>query len=345
MKPGRDIAELTRALEGWLADQPTIAGPVAIERIAPADGGVSSETWLIDAAGAERQPLRWVLRIEPRGHQIYEDPSVERQFHMIRALTEHTDLPIPAALACEADEQLLGAPFFLMERAEGTTPPESYHAAGMFADAAPARREAMWRDSIALLAGLHRAPVEPFRFLAFAPERAGDDGLAQELLRWDSYLRWTRLPRSALFERARRWLEDHRPASSGIGVAWGDARPRNMLYLAGRPTAMLDWETASLGGAETDLGWWITYDRMVTDIAGIPRLDGLGSPEQTVALWEEYAGRKAVAMEWHLVFASYRFALISEQAIALLLAAGRCPPEAAGAGNPAVKLLAELVPG
>ncbi|MEP6870181.1 MAG: phosphotransferase, partial [Novosphingobium sp.] len=147
------------------------------------------------------------------------------------------------------------------------------------------------------------------------------------------------------YDRARRWLDDHRPPAAGTGFAWGDARPCNVLFAEGRVTALLDWETASLGTAETDLGWWLVYDRMISDMVGLPRLDGLPDAAATIALWEAASGRKARAMEWHLAFAAYRFAMISERAIMLAVRDGLMPAGMAGAANPAVRLLGQLVEG
>lgn len=319
-----------------------MTGTVRIRDLARADGGHSSETWLIDALHDGR-PARWVLRIEPRGHQIYEDASIERQYRMARTLRAHSDLPVPAALLFEPDDSVIGAPFYIMERVEGTAPPGSYHAEGILADSAPAAREALWLESVALLAKLHALDTGPFAFLGYGDANAAADGVTQELARWDSYLRWTRLSQSPLLDRARLWLEDHRPAAKGLGLAWGDARVGNMLYADRRCTAMLDCETASLGGAETDLGWWIFYDEMMTDGVGVPRLPGIGDRAATIAAWEHFAGRRADAMEWHILFGAYRFALISEYAVALAVAAGRYPASAAQQGNPAVRRLEQLL--
>src|SRR3546814_7515712 len=112
-----------------------------------------------------------------------------------------------------------------------------------------------------------------------------------------------------------------------------------MLVAQGRCPALLAWEPASLGGGDGDLGWWLFYDRMVSATADVPRLDGLPDAAATLALWEAAAGRRAEAMEWHLVFAGYRFALISESARALAIAAGRLPTDAWGEANPAVRQL------
>ena len=43
----------------------------------------------------------------------------------------------------------------------------------------------------------------------------------------------------------------------------------------------------------------------------MPRLAGIGSPQATIALWESLTGRKVEHMDWHLVFAAFRQALIS----------------------------------
>ena len=41
------------------------------------------------------------------------------------------------------------------------------------------------------------------------------------------------------------------------------------------------------------------------------RLAGIGSPKDTMNLWESITGRKLMRMDWHLAFAAYRQALVS----------------------------------
>ena len=331
-------------LERWAAGAIPAIGLVRIAGARRAEGGQSSETWLVDARlGETGELLPWVLRIEPRGRQIYQDPSVARQFRVIRALAGRAGLPVPEAIALEEDPGVLGAPFFLMARAGGTAPPGNYHAAGLLAEASPAQRVALWTEAMTLLARLHAEPAgDELTFLGW-PGTPGGDGAAQELARWDEYRAWCGISELPLYDRARTWLDDHRPARVSAGFAWGDARPCNMLFAGGRCTALLDWETASLGGAESDLGWWLCYDRMITETEGLPRLPGIGNAAQTLALWEAASGRKVVDIEWHVLFATFRFVLISERARLLAIRAGQMPPDAWGHANPAVRLLATLL--
>ncbi|MDO7836311.1 phosphotransferase family protein [Sphingobium sp. HBC34] len=332
--------QLITILERWMVVSGL--GEYQLKDVVPAEAGMSSETWLLAAIAPDGSNRDWVLRIQPRARQVYQDPSIARQFDVIRCLSQVPGLPVPAGVALEQDADILGAPFFLMERAPGKAPPDGYHTQGLLAEATPAQRESMWEQGVSLLARLHAVDVTPFDFLAW-PDGPAGDGIAQELARWDAYLAWSGVPRLGIYDRALRWLDDHRPPAAGTGFAWGDARPCNILYADGKATALLDWETASIGTAETDLGWWLFYDRMMTDAIGLPRLDGLPDARATIALWEAASGRRAQAMEWHIVFAGYRFAMISERAIRMAIRTGHMPETMAGDGNPAICLLTELV--
>jgi aminoglycoside phosphotransferase (APT) family kinase protein len=333
---------LARALERWVAGRLADAPGFRIDSLAAPQGGRSSETWMVRASwsgGAARRTVRWVLRVQARANQIYQDPSVARQFQVMQRLAG-SEAPVPQALWLETDPAVIGAPFFLMEHVPGRTEPNLYQTQGVLFEATPAARERMWLSSLAAMAALHRTDPTDFSFLRYGDS---DDGVEQELRRWDDYEAWAQLPGHPVLPRARKWLGDHRPKTSGQGLAWGDARLGNVVFRDDRCVALLDWETASLAGAETDLGWWLYYDHAITEGRGVPRLAGVGGRDATLAAWESFAGRKAQAMEWHEVFATWRFALISERAVALGVAAGRRSPADAGEGNPAIRRLLQLV--
>lgn len=338
----RDEQELGRTLTRWLTSR--VDGDVAVTRIAAPGGGSSSETFLIDATITgpdEARRVNWVLRIEPTGFQVYQDAAVEKQFRVMELLGRISDVPVPATLWYESDPSLLGSPFFLMERVAGEAPPNDYHSSGVLAEATPAAREAMWRDGVRMLTRIHKLDPVPFAFLG-RPD-LGPTGFEQEIARWDRYREWTGLAAVDVLDRGRRWLDDNRPAPTPPGLAWGDARLGNFLFRDNACVSVLDWETASLGGAESDLGWWLYYDHVIAEGSGIPRLDGVGDRAATIALWEQEMGRKAQAIEWHEAFATWRFAWISERALALAEAAGIPMPIGRGHNNPAVRRMGELI--
>ena len=340
----RDPESVRPVIEDWLRARLPDATRVDLAPLKRPQGGSSSETLFLQPEITEHGVTRrehWVLRIQATGYQVYQDPSVERQHRIMDIVRRHSTAPVPVMLWLEGDSAVLGAPFFVMERIEGQVPDERYHSRGVLFDASPAEREAMWLSGIRAMAAVHRVDPALASFLS-RPE-LGPTGLDQEIAAWDAYLEWAAVNPHPVLNRARRWLADHLPAHRPTGVAWGDARLGNMVFRDGVCRAVLDWETASLGGAETDLGWWLYYDWWITEGTGVPRLDGIGDRTATIAAWEQFAGRKAEAMEWHEMFGTYRFAIISERAIALTAAAGGSMPVNGGDANPAIARLRQLL--
>jgi aminoglycoside phosphotransferase (APT) family kinase protein len=340
----RDPETLRQALLVWLHERLPAAEAIALPILRRPDAGGSSETLFLDPVITERGTERreaWVLRIEATGHQVYEDPSVARQYRVMQSLALTGAVPVPQVLWLEADRSVLGAPFFMMQRVAGSIPDSLHHSKGYLAEVSPAERAEIWTSAIETLARIHSVDVEPFAFLARSQQ--GVSGLDQELAVWDSYLSWSGIAVRPIQQRARRWLEDRLPANRPTGLAWGDARPGNMIFRHHRCVAVIDWETVSLGGAETDLGWWLFYDWFMSDGIDVPRLPGVPDRDATIKLWESFAGRKAHDMEWHEVFATWRFSLISDRARLLASrAGGRTIPSVTGARSPHAERLVML---
>ncbi|MGF7150225.1 aminoglycoside phosphotransferase (APT) family kinase protein [Sphingomonas zeicaulis] len=342
--PARDLSATRDTMMAWLHARMPRAGSIDLAPLRAAEGGSSSETIFLDVdivEGGARRREHWVLRIQAMRHQVYADPSIARQYRVMECVRRESTAPVPRLLWLEEDPSILGAPFFVMEHVAGAVPHERYHSQGTLFDASPAARTSMWLAGVQAMAAIHRIPADRAAFLN--RPALGATGLDQEIAAWDAYLDWAGVPPHPVLEKARGWIAAHMPAYRPTGLAWGDARLGNMVFREQRCCAVLDWETASLGGAESDLGWWIYYDWWVTEGTGVPRLDGIGGREETIRAWEDAIGRRADAMAWHEMFATYRFAIISERAIALALAANASLPISGGDGNPAVRRLRDLL--
>jgi aminoglycoside phosphotransferase (APT) family kinase protein len=70
-------------------------------------------------------------------------------------------------------------------------------------------------------------------------------------------------------------------------------------------------------------------DHSRTTGRGVKRLAGLGTPGETVALWQELAGRPAENLDWHLVLNALRSRLVMVRLPAMLQASGQITPEQA----------------
>ncbi|MFD0787952.1 phosphotransferase, partial [Micromonospora azadirachtae] len=86
------------------------AGPPRARLIS---GGKSNLTYLLHIGDREL-----VLRRPPLGHVLATAHDMAREFRVISALAP-TEVPVPGALLRCPDPDVIGAPFYLMERVTG----------------------------------------------------------------------------------------------------------------------------------------------------------------------------------------------------------------------------------
>ena len=100
----------------------------------------------------------------------------------------------------------------------------------------------------------------------------------------------------------------------------------NVIYRDFSPVGLLDWDLVSLAGPQTDIAWWI----LMTPQESV-YLDGIGTHDEFVDLWEELTGNSATDLHWFLVFGAYRLAAIMAKLFSMFVAQGRMPAEFADA--------------
>ena len=117
-----------------------------------------------------------------------------------------------------------------------------------------------------------------------------------------------------IIERSLAWLDGHWPAGRGPDVlCWGDARIGNIIYQGFEPAAVLDWEMASLGPRELDVGWFVFLHRFFQDIAdffGVPGLPGFLRRSDVERCYQEQTGCPLRDMDFYLVYAAVRHAIV-----------------------------------
>ena len=186
-------------------------------------------------------------------------------------------MPVPSALLHCADDTVLGAPFYVMERVDGVV----YRSRD--ADRPAHRRPAPRELAVAMmdtLAALHT--VDPAA-VGLADFGRPEGFLERQVRRWGGQLDRSRSRAAARHRRAAR--------AAGRDRAGGrQRRPDRARRLpAGQPAwrrptrspihAVLDWEMATLGDPLTDLGLLLIYWDVLGDsdaADGNPVADGLG---------------------------------------------------------------------
>lgn len=308
----RDLDDLSAQLSDWIAARLPQANDVhLIDFDYPRGAGMSHETILFDARWTENGhevTQGMVVRIKPTRHTVYLDDMFVEQYRLMELMHASGVVNVAKPLWFEPSADLLGAPFFVMEKAQGrvTVSYPPYSREGWMLDVAPADRRTLWEDSVRQLASIQKVPVEEAGFLHLPGEFA--ENFDQEVDRWRRYLDWVdpRAERALLRDLLDRLLAG-KPANRPEGIVWGDSRLGNMMIGHDYKVAVvMDWEQPSLGGALHDLGWWLLSEENQTVAQGIAPLEGMGTRAETVELWEEVSGKSAADLDWYIAFASFK---------------------------------------
>ena len=294
----------------------------------PASSGVANETLLLETRLGERRGPDLVLRLEGEEF-LYTEADLALHHEMYERVGAANVVPVPDMLAFEDDLDVLGTRFMLMSRVEGRSVPDrpNFNYAGWLHDMSTEQQDTVWRAAVMAMAELHNLDVADFAGLQSRNKGVG--GLEACFNYWRRFSRWCNGANDALISEAENRLAARLPDAADLTecLSWGDARLQNLMFEGTHLTALLDWDMVSLAGAEADLAWWAIADHKYTASRGRPRLPGIQSPQATISLWESLIGRKAIHMDWHLVFAAYRQALISIRLTQLAKTPPKQPPE------------------
>ena len=321
----RDRDSLRPRLESWLAAR-TGGSEVRVSDLeVPQSNGMSSETLLFDAGwtGADgvRCFHRCVARLAPAADAmpIFPEYAMEEQFSIMRLVGERTPVPVPRTLWYEGDPEVLGTPFFVMERVEGQVPPDimPYTFGGNWlSEASDEDRRRLQSSTIRVLAAIHALPATSEE-LAFLGDTAqdGSAALRAHVDSWREYYEWAhgeqRIP---VLEKGFAWLDEHWPQEAGPPVlSWGDSRIGNIMYADFEPAAVLDWEMACVGPRELDLGWLVFLHRFFQDIAEffeLPGLPGFLDFGEVAAEYASVSGHQPQNLRFHEVYAALRHGVV-----------------------------------
>ncbi|MEV0426216.1 phosphotransferase family protein [Micromonospora sp. NPDC050495] len=284
------------------------AAPLSARLIA---GGKSNLTYLLRCGDRAV-----VLRRPPLGHVLATAHDMAREHRVISALAP-TDVPVPEALLLCADAEVIGAPFYLMEKVDG----EVYRSRSQTDPLTAAQRRELAMTMMDTLAALHL--VEPAA-VGLADFGRPEGYLARQVRRWAGQLDRSRSRPLPGIDELRDALAGSVPEGANAGrIVHGDYRLDNLLASVDPVSvrAVLDWEMATLGDPLADLGLLLTYWSVLGDselTEGNPVADGVGpragfpSGEELI---DRYAGRSDVdvgPLHWHVALGCFKLAVICE---------------------------------
>ena len=299
--PGLDLVRLRAHLEAELPG--LTSGPLTGEVV---QGGRSNLTYIVGDGTNQ-----WVVRRPPLGHVLATAHDMSREHRVISAL-QNTRVPVPRThLLCQ-DEDVIGAPFYVMEFVDGTvvrTPEETGKLSRR------QRRELAFRlmDALADLHGLSPQEVDLDDF--GRPEGF----LERQVRRWNKQLAASKDREIEGIEELARRLAETVPATQRSGIVHGDYRLDNVIVGQDNDIrAVLDWEMATLGDPLTDLGLLIVYWEGFSDIEENPIAKGVGpdygypTAQELLDRYAERSDADLSELHWYIAFGYFKIAVILE---------------------------------
>jgi len=296
--PGLDLVRLA----AWLPTALPGAGPsLSAELIA---GGKSNLTYTLTDGTST-----WILRRPPLGHVLATAHDMGREFRVMSALHD-TGVPVPRTHAFCDDPDILGAPFYLMQRVVGTP----YRRAAALSALGSARTRVISEGLVDTLARLHS--VNPNK-VGLADFGRPEGFLTRQVQRWRRQLEASRSRDLPAADELHDALTADVPPQSPTGIVHGDYRLDNVLVDdLDRPVAVIDWEMATLGDPLTDLALMVVYHRLggmladsVTDAASAP---GFLSETEVLERYAAASARDTSRFGWYLGLACYKLVGILE---------------------------------
>ena len=302
-----------------------LSGTMQLERIS---GGQSNPTFFLTYADR-----RMVLRKKPPGQTLPSAHAVDREARVLTALSGSA-VPVPPVLLFHPEPDIVGTPFYIMERVEGRV-----FGSSDLAGAAVADRRAMVSSFAETLARLHDVDWQA----------AGLDGFGRpggyfqrQVARWGKQWDAERFRDIPDLIRLREYLLAEMPPDDGAAsLVHGDFRLGNLMFHPTEPrvVAVLDWELSTVGHPMADLGFSvICWHSLPEEYGGLLGLDlpALGIPSEAEYLERYYATRQTAAsplQPFHVAFSMFRFAVIFEGIAARARAGTAAGDNAHSVGN------------
>jgi aminoglycoside phosphotransferase (APT) family kinase protein len=257
-----------------------------------------------------------VLRRPPRGPLPPSAHDMLREARLLRALGD-ADVRAPAVLAVCDDSDVIGAPFYLMERVVG----EVITDALPVALDRPEQRSLIADELIDALVELHAADWQAIGLDGFGKPTGY---LERQVRRFSGLWEHNRTRELPVVEEVGRWLSENLPESGPATIVHGDYRLGNVLYApsaAGEPprlAAILDWEMATIGDPLADLGYLLTHWYEAGDPSGtftlqtVTALPGFPDRSELVRRYERRSGRAMQAVDWYVTLAIWKGVVFME---------------------------------
>ncbi len=283
-------------------------GPLTVEQF---PSGHSNLTYLVRWGDQQ-----YVLRRPPFGSQVKSAHDMGREFRVLSKLhAAYPPAPRPI-LDCD-DLEVLGAPFYLMQRVKGVILRRDLPEGLVFP---PETARRLGESFIENLAALHAIDYEAIG-LSDLGKPVGY--VRRQVEGWIKRYAGSQTDQIPEVDSVAAWLTERMPEESGASLIHNDYKYDNVVLDPGdltRIIGVLDWEMSTIGDPLMDLGTTISYwidpgdspEMHLIRWAPTTEPGNLTRPE-LVAHYARQTGRDVSNIVYYYVFALFKTAVIAQQ--------------------------------
>ncbi len=291
--------------------------PLHVEQFA---GGHANLTYLLQFGGGGGEgdrSIEYVLRRPPLGPVAPGSHDMNREYRALSVLWKAFPPAPRAYLYCD-DGNVIGAPFFVMERRRGIVIRGSIPAEfGGGAD--PRANRKLSEVVIDTLAEFHAVDAAAIGLDSLG--RDPEHFLERQVKGWTARFERAKTGTIEVAEELADWLVDNLPESPASTVLHNDWRLDNMAVDPedpGRCVAVYDWDMCTVGDPLADLGTllalWNNRGDAPAGMSPMPTQSlGFMSREEAVARYGERSGREVGGVSYYDVFGTFKMAVVLQQ--------------------------------
>ncbi|MDX2301849.1 MAG: phosphotransferase family protein [Microscillaceae bacterium] len=273
-------------------------------------GGHSNLTYLIKSASRE-----FVLRRPPfgavkRGHDMGREYKVLSRLHQVFPKA-------PQAIIYTEDVNVLGAPFYLMEKVDGIILTLKEAKARHIPPADFQQIMHSWLDTFV---ELHTVDYEA---AGLADLGKPEGYVARQVTNWGQQYLQAATDDIPTAQKVMDWMEKNQPTEYGFSLIHNDYKYDNIVFKDDQWTevkAVLDWEMCTLGHPLMDLGTSISYWVVPSDAEmlkqGLPTATLMpGNPKRSeiIELYAQKTGRSIDNPVFYYAYGLFKLAVIVQQ--------------------------------
>ena len=323
-----DTANLTDWLDSNVPDLGK--GPLKCDLL---HGGTSNVVLTV-SRGKQDMVLRRPPEVPPPG----AEKGVLREARVLTALRD-SEVPTPYCFGSCEDTDVIGAPFYIMEKVDGWAP--NLRGEKIYNEPPFDKMPYEYGIAYAIVGGLALLANVDYKAVGLEGFGKPDNFMERQVDRWASQLKsypekypGYQARHHEGYDEVEEWLRKNVRKSEHPGIMHGDVGTPNMMFRHGPPArlaAMIDWELSTIGDPMLDIAGFTSgmHDERFPDLSQSVALNNPDHAPTKQALARYYCagtGRNIEDLDFYAVLVGFKYGCILEYKVAQA-AAGQLPKD------------------